>query len=75
MVKVMTGYDHNPADLSAIYLALVPRGARPIAADWRPALRDTVDRIGRVVWVRFPSADGVLWLKDRNGERQVVTTR
>lgn len=73
MVKVMTDYAHDPADLSTVYLALVPRGARPAEADWRPALRDTVDRIGRVVWARFPSADGVLWLKDRNGERQVVT--
>ncbi|HEU4751525.1 MAG TPA: hypothetical protein VFU47_00355 [Armatimonadota bacterium] len=72
MVKVMTDYDHDPADLSAVYLTLVPRGIPPAEADWRPALRDTVNG-RRVVWARFPSADGVLWLRDRHGTRQVVT--
>jgi hypothetical protein len=69
-MKVIVEYDHNPADLTAIYLAWTTAN-QPSDSEWRPALRDTIN--GRkVVWARFPlSRRGALWLRDRNGERRV----
>lgn len=70
MTKVTVPYDHNPADLATVYLAVTPRGSRPSEDAWRPALRDTVGG-QRVVWARFEEPPGVVWLRDRDGERQV----
>lgn len=69
MSKVVVAYEHDSADLQTICLAVVPRGARPGPDSWRPAYRDTIDG-QRVVWVRA-DLDGVVWLRDRAGERQV----
>lgn len=69
MTKVTVAYEHNPADLATVYLAVTGRGSRPGEDSWRPALRDTIDG-RRVVWARF-EADGTVWLRDRDGERQV----
>ncbi|MEV0968524.1 hypothetical protein [Microtetraspora glauca] len=68
-MKLTVSYEHDPADLSTIYLAVVPRGVRPSASSWRPALRDTVAG-QRVVWIRVTDVSGVVWLRDRDGERQ-----
>lgn len=75
MTKVTVAYEHDPADLSAIYLA-VCKTKQPAEDDWRPALRDTVDG-QRVVWARFPGATGVVdvWIADRDGTRQVTSLR
>ncbi len=68
--KVMVEYAHDPADTSPIYLAVVPRGASgPRDEDWTPVLRDTVAG-RRVVWIRH-AGDGTVWLRDRNGSREV----
>ncbi len=68
-MKITVEYKHNPSDLATIYLAVTPRGSRPSEDSWRPALRDTVDG-KRVVWARFETAEGIVWLRDRDGERQ-----
>jgi hypothetical protein len=70
MTKVLVAYEHDPADLATVYLAVTPRGSLPSEGAWRPALRDTVNG-QRVVWARFETADGIVWLRDRDGERQV----
>lgn len=70
MTKVTVAYEHDPADLATVYLAVTGRGARPGEDSWRPALRDTV-RGQRVVWARFEAAADVVWLRDRDGARQV----
>lgn len=69
-MKVTVAYEHDPADLSTIYLAVVPRGARPGPDSWRPAYRDTVGG-QRVVWARFEHNTGEVWVRDWAGERQV----
>lgn len=69
MIKIMVAYEHNPTDFATISLAVTPLGASPGPDSWKPAYRDTVDG-RRVVWARF-EADGTVWLRDRDGERQV----
>lgn len=68
----MVPYDHDPADLSPIYLAIVEVRKKPLKSDWQPALRDTIDG-SKVVWVRSDSSVGpkrkVVWVRDKNGER------
>ncbi|WP_214103248.1 hypothetical protein [Acrocarpospora catenulata] len=71
MIKVSVPYEHDPADLSPIHLAVLPRGARPGEDDWVPAYRDTVDG-RRVVWARFEDPAGVVWLRTRDGQREVT---
>jgi len=70
MNKVTVTYEHDPADLSTVHLAVTARGSRPRTGSWRPALRDTVNG-QHVVWARFEEPPGVVWLRDRHGERQV----
>jgi hypothetical protein len=70
MPKVTVAYDHDGADLSPIFLAVVPRGVLPGPGSWVGALRDTVTG-KRVVWARLPAGDGVVWLRDRDGHRPV----
>lgn len=74
MSKITIPYEHDPADLRPIHLAVVGRGARPGADAWQPALRDTVDG-RRVVWIRSEIAGDVVWLRDHAGERQVRRLR
>jgi hypothetical protein len=71
--KVTVPYDHTPADLQTVYLA-ISTGARPPSDGWKPALRDTVNG-KRVVWARFPTAGRrvQVWLRDRDGERSVTS--
>ncbi len=69
MTRVVVAYDHDPADLGAVDLAVA--GGPPDDADWLPALRTTVDG-QRVVWVRAVVPAGArVWLRDRDGPRQV----
>jgi len=68
--KVVVAYNHDGADLSPVYLAVVPRGQRLVEEDWRPALRDTVGG-KRVVWARFPIAVGIVYLRTKDGTRAV----
>ncbi|GIH69431.1 hypothetical protein [Sphaerimonospora thailandensis] len=67
-MKIIVQYEHDPADLATIYLAVAPRGARPADGDWQPAYRDTVNG-RRVIWIRADT-DGVVWVRDAAGERQ-----
>lgn len=70
MFKVTVAYEHDPSNLAPIHLATSRRA--PADADWKPALRDTVD--GRlVVWARFPEAvtpGAEIWLRDAGGARR-----
>lgn len=69
MTKVMVAYCHDPADLGLIELAVTRTS--PTESDWTPAYRDTVD--GKlVVWARFDSTDGRVWLRDSEGTRYAV---
>lgn len=67
-------YEHDPADASAIFLAVTHDSTAPEEHEWMPALRDTIE--GRlVVWVRGTiPAGGVVWLRDRHGQRRVKPT-
>lgn len=71
--KVVVGYQHNPADLGAVYLAVTTK-SRPAPEDWLPALRDTIDG-RRVVWARFPATGRIhtVWVRDRDGDRATVS--
>ncbi|PXY33563.1 hypothetical protein BAY59_10805 [Prauserella coralliicola] len=77
-VKISVRYEHQPADLSPIHLAITATTTRqpPSNQSWRPALRDTVDGT-RVVWARFPASGRSVnvWLRDKDGVRQVSVTR
>jgi hypothetical protein len=70
-VKVKVPYEHDPADLSTIYLG-VTAGDKP--AVWIPAFRD-IDRTGkrplRVVVAHFPPQNRTVkvWVRDRDGAR------
>lgn len=71
--KIIVPYQHDPADVQTIHLAVVSGAAVPGPDDWRPALRDTVG--GRpVVWARFAKLPErpVSWLRDRDGARRVT---
>ena len=48
--RVSVPYEHDPADLQTIYLA-VTSGTEPQEHEWKPAYRDTRDG-RRVVWVK-----------------------
>jgi hypothetical protein len=68
--RVSIPYDHDSADLSAIYLAVTDRPA-PSPDSWVPAFRDTVDG-KRVVWAEFDERGGRrvnVWVRDKNGTR------
>lgn len=69
MQKVILPYEHNPQDLTPIWLAVSV--GTPRDGDWKPALRDTIDG-RRVVWVKLPDPlpQGHLWVKDRAGARR-----
>jgi hypothetical protein len=70
MNKLMVAYDHDSADFSSIYLAVAPRGVRPVEDDWRSAFRDT-EAGTRVIWARMPEPGpgDVVWVRDRDGAR------
>src|SRR5690606_7372062 len=73
MQRVTVPYEHDPADLQTIYLAVVTSRGEPRARDWRPAYRD--ERHGRrVVYIRaeVPPRNVAVWLKDRNGVRRAT---
>jgi len=70
MIKITVAYEHNPTDFAAISLAVTPLGASPGPDSWKPAYRDIVGG-RRIVWARFDSEPGIVWLRDREGERQV----
>lgn len=69
-MKVTINYDHDPADLTLVEIAV--RKGKPTEADWKPALRDTVDG-QRVVWARFDDlpGDAQVWLRDGAETRRV----
>lgn len=71
MNKVLVDYDHDPADLSPIFIAVTTQ-AYPAHDAWKPALRDTVNGV-KVVWARFPEKPSTfyVWVRDRLGERKV----
>jgi hypothetical protein len=74
MVKLIANYQHDPANLQPIYLA-VTTARSPSADSWKPAFRDTI-RGHRVVWAKFSERGGVkmnLWVRDSTGERMVTT--
>jgi hypothetical protein len=71
MIKVSVPYEHDPADLSPIWLAVLPRGTRPGGDDWKPALRDTVAG-RRVVYARFEDPAGVIWIRTKDGQREAT---
>lgn len=66
--KVVIAYEHQPENLSFIYLAGTS-GANPTDDDWVPALRDTIDG-QRVVTAQLPERRRV-WLRDSDGVRSV----
>ena len=62
-------YQHDPADLSTVELAVSRR--EPAEGDWRPAFRDTVDG-QRVVCIRAEvGRSDRVWLRDSAGARRV----
>lgn len=67
MTRIIVAYEHDPADLRAIQLAVADE---PAESDWRAALRDTIDG-QRVVWARFDRPARRVWLRDRDGTRKV----
>lgn len=71
-MRVVVPYEHNPADLGKIYLAITA-STLPSPDSWRHALRDTVNG-RRVVWADFPSQGRTVsvWVRDRDGDRKVV---
>lgn len=73
--RVHVLYEHDPADLHDIQLAVVAGHVVPGEADWQSAYRDTIAG-QRCVWavVEVP-ARPVVWLKDRSGPRRVVRWR
>lgn len=73
MIKVCVAYDHDPADLDTIYLAVLPNDQRltPQEDDWQPAYRD-LDHLGRsIVWIKVTDPPGRVWLRDSASDRLV----
>lgn len=70
--RVSVPYEHDPADLQTIYLA-VTSGTEPQEHEWKPAYRDTRDG-RRVVWVKteVPQRNVAVWIRDRNGVRRAT---
>jgi hypothetical protein len=68
MTRVVVLYDHQERDTQIIFLAVTSRN-RPTENEWRPAFRDVING-QRVVWARFPTTSGAVWLRDRQGIRQ-----
>ena len=64
-------YDHDPADLSAVRMAVAEKRPAPEDDVWQPAYRDTHEG-ERVVQIRSVkrSRDKV-WISDRDGVRAV----
>lgn len=73
MPKITVPYEHNPADLQAIHIAITATG-HPAKDAWLPAYRDTVNG-RRVIWVRVPEQNRTVsvWVRDNDGARQVDT--
>lgn len=73
MIKVSVEYEHDPADLGDIALAVLPVGtAGPPSEDqWRPAYRDLDDRNRPVVWIKTDQEPGRVWLRDGTGQYSV----
>lgn len=70
MTLIIVTYEHDPADLHRIDLAVAESGV-PGDEDWRPAMRDTIDG-RRVVWARFDVPRRyTTWVRDRDGVRAV----
>ncbi|TKG58887.1 hypothetical protein [Prauserella endophytica] len=71
-MRVTIPYDHNPADLRHIHLAITT-STQPSKDGWKPALRDTIDG-RRVVWAEFPASGRTVnvWVRDSNGDRRVT---
>lgn len=74
MKKLIVDYQHDPANLQTIFLA-VTTSKKPSSDSWKPAFRDTIGG-KRVVWAKFPERGGTkvnLWIRDGSGERLVNT--
>ena len=70
-MKIVVPYQHDSADLSTIYLAVVPdRNRAPYAREWLPAYRDMFNQ-QPVVWAKFEQSNGIIWVRDREGDRIV----
>jgi len=69
--RVTVPYNHDPADLQRIELAVVAGKLQPRERDWQPAYRDTRDG-QRVVWIKteVPARNPVVWIRDRDGARR-----
>jgi hypothetical protein len=66
MEKLVIPYEHDPADLTQIWMA-VSQGA-PADSEWKAAYRDTIN--GQlVVWVKYDDEvpQGNIWIRDRAG--------
>lgn len=73
MVKVIVPLALDSSDLRPVYLATSRR--EPTQADWKPALRDTING-QTVVWARFdeaPARGAEVWVRDGYGDRKVRT--
>lgn len=70
MEKVIVRYDHDPSDLTQMWMAFST--GVPQDSDWVPAFRDTING-QRVLWVKVANPpSGNVWVKGREGAQRAV---